>query len=61
MGIGRGITIPALSIITIGLIYLAVVGHISISLYIYFTFWNRVEFALFAIVIVLILFFFGRD
>lgn len=58
---GEGVSIGVLAIVVIALLYLAFVGQIAISYYVYFSFLVRVGFGIAAFVIILLLVFFPRD
>lgn len=58
---GGGIAIGVLAIVVIVLLYFAVVGHLVISYYVYFSFWNRVGFGFLALVIIIGLFFLAKE
>jgi hypothetical protein len=53
---GTGIVIGVLAIVIVILFYLGIVGHIVFSYQIYFSFWDRVAFVFFALLIIFGLF-----
>ena len=58
---GEGVAIGVLAVVVIALLYLAFVGQIAISYYVYFSFLVRVGFGIVAFLIIIGLIFLARD
>lgn len=57
----EGIAIGVFTIVIVVLLYLAIVGQIVFSYQIYFSFWERVAFVVFALLIIFLLYFSSKE